>query len=75
MWKQVVRSRSVEVLLDPLLAARRPLLLAAFNDASRLRKPNNLHKVRHVADEIVVDPLLIEDYDGGDLKRRSLLHG
>ena len=66
MWKET-ELRSVKVFLDPGFSGCDPLILRPFDDSAGFWEPDNLHEVGHVADEVVVHALLIQDEDAVNL--------
>ena len=66
MRKQVSLG-SVKVFLNSCIPGLNPLILRPLNNSSRLWQPDNLDKVWHVPDKIIVDPLLIQNQDYIDL--------
>ena len=69
--RKEVQLGAVEVLLDPGVSGADPEVLRPLDDASRLGQPNDLHEVGHVANQVVVDALLIEDEDAIHLEENS----
>ena len=68
MWKQVV-CVSVEVLLDPTVPGFDPLLHISLDDSPGFGEPHHIHEAGHVANEIVVQALLIKDNDNIHLEK------
>ena len=73
--RKQVELRPVEILLDPDVPGAHPKVRWPFNDATRFWQPHDLHEAGHVAHQVVVDALLVENKDAVHLEAAANNYG